>query len=145
MREASCRAFAKRQEFPAIPHVCHALRWLDRTRLTLRSAFLPAAFVPRQMLCRTASLRHLTERQYRRITAHEALRWSDGHDEDGGASDRPPFSHHPREAGGTPCPQNASNARKHGSVGKQLKKKGCVVFLGGAGREGCLIKHAFII
>ena len=59
---------------------------------------------------RTASLRHLTARQYRRITAHEAFRISDAHDEDE-ATDRPPL--HPHKAN-TPCTQNALDARRPG-------------------------------
>lgn len=74
---------------------------------------------------RTASLRHLTARQYRRITAHEAFTSTDGHDEDE-ATDRPPL--HPHKAG-TPCTQNALDARKPG-----LHAGGAVAGGGGGGK-----------
>lgn len=59
---------------------------------------------------RTASLRHLTARQYRRITAHEAFKSSDARDEDE-ATDQPPL--HPSKAS-TPCTQNALDGRRPG-------------------------------
>lgn len=123
----------------------HCTAWrLNPTRPLAALRFPPTRVFPTTILFkRTASLRHLTARQYRRITAHEALRSGDGHDEDRGASERPPFSHHPHKAGGTPCTQNASDARKHGIIGKQLR--GCFDILLWAGFLAYLVKHQVLL